>query len=175
MIIGCILCCFPPVFPLHSVQLVQMHHEQMTDQIWIWPPDLGTCTQTKVWLSLPAYQVNDIDAITQIQILGQLIYHSSTAHPHFFQDRLSLGSHSMGVTHSQVISPAQQSVQVKEPDILFALQWTLNYGLPIQGLSFKEAFDLSLSTHHLNSFGQKITSSCGQEHVTFYQDLISVW
>ena len=55
-------------------------------------------------------------------IPGQLIYHSSTTHPHFFQDRLSLGGHNMGVAYSQVLSPAQKSVQVKGPDVLFALQ-----------------------------------------------------
>ena len=97
----------------NSVYLVQMHHEQMTDKIWIQPLYSGTCTQTEVWLSLPAYWVNDIDANTWIQIPGQPIYYSSTTCPHFFLDRLSLRTHNMRVTCFQVISPAQQSVQVK--------------------------------------------------------------
>ena len=81
----------------------------------------------------------------------------------------------MGVAHSQVISPAQQSVQVKEPDVLFALQRTLNYGLPTQGLSNKEAFDLSLSTLAASiPLVKKSPHYVEQEHVTFCQDLISV-
>ena len=81
----------------------------------------------------------------------------------------------MGVTCSQVISPAQQSVWVKEPDVLFVLQGTLNYGLPVQGLSFKEAFDLSLSTLTASIHSvEKSPHHVEQEHVTFHQDLILV-
>ena len=81
----------------------------------------------------------------------------------------------MRVTCFQVISPAQKSVQVKGPNILFALQWTLNYGLSTQGHSFKETFDLSLSTLTTSiHLVKKLPHHAEQEHATFHQGLVLV-